>query len=460
MTLLDTYQKALANGPVRAELKAWIWISLVALAVAGVFAALLALARVPGVQNVLPWAVGFFHRALVTHVVLSFVVWFLAVMGALFGLAAARLGAGEDRLRLGKTAATLSGIACALLVLPAFREAGEASLNNYVPVIIEPLYYAALALLAAGVGLAALRLTAAAFRRRGPVDGVTLATVGAAVAYLMALSGFAVSAWLLRGESLTPATNELLFWGGGHTLQYANTLLLLGAWMALGWIAFGAPPVGPRIERNAVALLTVFALMTPLVYLAFPIASSEFRSAFTDLQYGLGPSPVLLAVGLLVALAERRVHGGLPWSHPGFLCLILSMGVFGLGGVLGFFIDGADTRTPSHYHAMIGGIALAYMGLFHVLLLPLAGRPVVWGRSLRLQILFYACGQTLQCLGLFLAGGYGTARKVAGASQGLQGIGQKLGMALNGLGALLAIVGGILFIVIVARALWRKPTAI
>ena len=45
-----------------------------ALGVAGAFALLLAISRVPGVETVFPWPLGFFHKGLVIHVVFSFVV--------------------------------------------------------------------------------------------------------------------------------------------------------------------------------------------------------------------------------------------------------------------------------------------------------------------------------------------------------------------------------------------------
>jgi len=60
-------------------------------------------------------------------------------------------------------------------------------------------------------------------------------------------------------------------------------------------------------------------------------------------------------------------------------------------------------------------------------------------------------------IGLFLAGGHGTQRKVAGAAQNLQSLGEISGMALNGGGALFAVVGGILFIWTAARALINNP---
>ncbi|MDP6882797.1 MAG: hypothetical protein QF830_01555, partial [Rhodospirillales bacterium] len=177
---------------------------------------------------------------------------------------------------------------------------------------------------------------------------------------------------------------------------------------------------------------------------------------FTNLQYALAP-PVLVAAALTAAAFAGRAPAALPWRHPGFLCLILSIGVFAVGGVLGLFVDGADTRTPAHYHGVIAGVNLAFMGLFYVIFLPLLGRAPRWGRMIYAQIALFAGGQTVAALGLFWAGGYGAPRKTAGAEQGLEGIGPIAGMAMNGIGALFAVIGGVLFIWTVARALLAAP---
>lgn len=142
----------------RRELWAWAAVAVGALAVAGVFAFLIALSRVPGVESVLPWPVGFFHKGLVIHVVFSFVVWFLAVFGALLCLATAAVAGGAPRLAgLGTVGVAAAAVSTPLLFVPALLDRGEATLNNYVPVIIDPLYYAGLVVLAAGVALAAVR---------------------------------------------------------------------------------------------------------------------------------------------------------------------------------------------------------------------------------------------------------------------------------------------------------------
>ena len=69
------------------------------------------------------------------------------------------------------------------------------------------------------------------------------------------------------------------------------------------------------------------------------------------------------------------------------------------------------------------------------------------------QPVVYALGQLMHIVGLVWSGGYGVQRKVAGAEQVLRSPGEVFGMGLMGLGGAIAIVGGLLFVVVVWRAM-------
>ena len=71
--------------------------------------------------------------------------------------------------------------------------------------------------------------------------------------------------------------------------------------------------------------------------------------------------------------------------------------------------------------------------------------------------MLYGAGQLLHIIGLVWSGGYGVQRKVAGADQVLRSTAEVAGMGLMGLGGLLAIIGGMLFVVIVLRAMLARP---
>ncbi|TVR95615.1 MAG: cbb3-type cytochrome c oxidase subunit I [Rhodospirillales bacterium] len=438
------------GAPLQRELRGWSALALAALAIAGVFALLLALSRVPGIEGVFPWPVGFFHKGLVIHVVFSFVVWFLAVFAAITVLATHAAAGPHPRLRwLGQAGITGLAVAMPLLFVPALLDRGEATLNNYVPTIIDPLYYAGLGVMGLAVALPVLRLFANLPGRRPGVLAPMAA--GAGLSYLAALVAFGAALVLLRGETPSYAFNENLFWGGGHVLQFLNTQLLLIGWIVLAGLVLGRS-VGDRTGLAAVGFLAAVALAAPALYLAFPPFSAAQTQAFTDLQYALGPAA--LAVALAVA-AGWRARG--QWREPAYLYLALSLPVFAVGGAFGLFVDGTDTRTPAHYHGVIAAVTLVFMGFVITVFLPALGRPVARSRALLWHVWLFAGGQLAACIGLFLAGTFGTPRKAAGAEQGLEHLGAVIGMALNGGGGLIAVIGGIIFVWIAARALLSTP---
>jgi hypothetical protein len=416
---------------VKSELRAWTLLAVAALGLAGVMALLLGLSRTPVVGDWLPWGPSFFRRALVTHVVLSFQVWFLALLGALSCLAAppGRLSDG-----LGRAGFFLAAGGVVLLLLPALADQGEPSLNNYVPVVVHPLFACGLALLGGGVALACVRAL------RWWPDPVRFGIASAGLSYFAALACIAI-AWVRIPPGTAGAQfNEVLFWAGGHVLQIVNTIMLLVAWQALSERLWARGPLAPDVARAAFAALALFAVASPLVALKGEVLGVEYRQAFTRLLWlGLPLSPLVMGAGL----ALRLIKGGCDRASPAFVALSLSLLVFAIGGLAGFFLGEGDTRTPSHYHAMIGGVQLGLMAVVLLEILPRLGRPAPAGRAV---FLIYGGGQMVHAMGFFLAGSAGVPRKVSGAAQGLDSLFKLLSMGAVGLGAGLAVVGGALFV--------------
>src|SRR5215469_16029898 len=90
--------RAGAESAVRRELIGWAWLAVGALAVAGVFALLLALSRIPGMEKTPFWPIDFFYKGLVIHVVFSLVIWLQGAFA--FLVAAATLKLAGDDMRL------------------------------------------------------------------------------------------------------------------------------------------------------------------------------------------------------------------------------------------------------------------------------------------------------------------------------------------------------------------------
>ena len=437
----DDGRRQLATG--------WLLLGLAALLGSGIFSVLLVLARTPYVQNFFPW-VDFFHTALVVHVDLSVLVWFLAFGGALWSLNSTPRFLGAGRLAL--SIATLGTLAIA--VAP-FTGAGEALMSNYIPVLQQTWFLAGLLLFAAGFAALTLRAMGA-IPPVGPwMEGAAALRFGlntAAVSAMLALIAFAWSYFTAPEFLHGKPYYELLFWGGGHVLQFTYTLLMLVAWLWLASASDAPLTLSPRVALIffGFGLITIF--FTPIIYYSYPVTSVEHIKLFTWLmRYGGS----LAALPLSLALLHGLWHAGKATGsrQPLRAALIVSMILFGAGGVIGFLISGTNVTIPAHYHGNIVGVTLAFMGLTY-LLLPQFGFRAPEVKLARLQPWLYGGGQLLHVLGLVISGGYGVQRKVAGAAQALDSVGRVTGMGLMGVGGLISIAGGFLFIYVCYRAMW------
>lgn len=427
--------------------RGWLWLGLAALTGSGIFSVLLVLSRTPLVNKLLPVA-DFFHVALVVHVDLSVLVWFMALAGLLWSLNGSPRRMGWGWLAL--------GLACAgagAMALSPFVGGGKAIMANYIPVLTAPLFMIGLLTFAAGVALLVLRSLATAPALGLEFDGQGALRFGlnaAAVATAVALLAFGWSYAVLPGSLSGKAYYEILFWGGGHALQFTWTLLLLVAWLWLASACGARVPLSPRVTLLMFGLALASVFVTPYAYLAHDIASVEHRALLTwAMRFGGGIAILPVSLAVVFALrASSRVNGA---AQPLRAALLASMLLFAAGGVIGIFISGSNVRIPAHYHGCIVGVTLALMGLV-CKLLPSLGYAAPEGRLATWQPWLYAGGQLMHIIGLVWSGGYGVQRKVAGAEQVLRSPAEVAGMGLMGLGGLVAIVGGLLFVVVVLRA--------
>lgn len=428
--------------------RGWLWLGLAALIGSGLLAILLVFSRTPGINRWLPVA-DLFHVALVVHVDLSVLVWFVSLAGMLWSLD----GRGKYP-RWGRLALGLAGAGALAMAVSPFTGGGEPIMSNYIPVLTAPLFIAGLLVFAAGVALLVARSLLDAPKLGPAFDGQGALRFGlnaAAVATAVALLAFGWS-WAVLPESLNgQAYYEILFWGGGHALQFTWTLLMLVAWLWLASECGGRVPLSPRVTvlMFALALASVFA--TPVAYLAYDIASVEHRAILTwAMRLGGGIS--LLPIGLAVVFALHDAPPPDASIRPIRAALVTSLLLFAAGGLIGVFISGSNVRIPAHYHGCIVGVTLALMGVV-LRLLPALGYAAPQGRLATWQPWIYAIGQLMHIGGLVWSGGYGVQRKVAGAEQVLRSPGEIAGMGLMGLGGAIAIVGGLLFVVVVLRAM-------
>ena len=116
------------------------------------------------------------------------------------------------------------------------------------------------------------------------------------------------------------------------------------------------------------SLNLLVAMISPLAYLLYDVASSEFRQFFTHQMIALGGvAPGILLLVLLPQLwwgrAARTGDQRALWS-----CVLASALLFIYGGALGLMIRGQNVVIPAHYHGSIVAITLAFMGCAYAML--------------------------------------------------------------------------------------------
>lgn len=447
---MKNFSLPVATRDARTLASAWLTLGLSALLLAGLFSLLLVLSRTPGVQTLFPF-MNFFKVALIVHVNLSVLVWFLAFAAVFWSITGIRRAAYWDY-----AAVALSAAGMLLMVLTPFAGEGEPLMNNYVPILNHAWFFNGLLLFIAGIVCAVLRAlftnTPPLRPRTGP-ELLHFAVYIAAVSALTALAAF-IASYQATPRALTPELyHEILFWGTGHVMQFTHTQLMLVSWVIL------AAAIGARIRLTAgwgmLLFILVLAplLLVPVIYISHQVFFPQHITAFTKLMRlgGLGSVPLGAAVVYWLITRPRsearnaHLHAALYWS----------IALFATGGIVGFLIKGSNVTVPSHYHGCTVGVTLAFMGVSYYLLpqLGFAKPNVKWAR---LQAWFYGGGQLIHILGLAWSGGYGVQRKATGAAQTLERLPEILGMGMMGIGGLLSIAGGFLFLLITFGAMRRQ----
>jgi hypothetical protein len=431
----------------------WLPIGLAALAISGLFSIILAVAWHPSVKSVTLFAT-LFHRSLIAHVNLSITVWFLCCAFMLMDYKAM-----TRRAAMPYADATAKGLMCItilLMTIASLQPEAVAVLCNYIPMLQHPLFYISLGCLFASIMLKLLDYSAATLGRACD-DMVSHHNRIMAVILLVACVCFVVSGAVVQRE-LDLASDpliygEMLFWAGGHVLQYAWVQLMLVAWVMM--LEYTLKDFSPRRAISVIMYVNVVAVATsPIPYMLYEVTSGDFRQMFTWLMAWMsGISPVLF---MLYYIGSRAAQKGriLPAYNSGVsACLWWSWILFALGGAFAVMIDGINVKIPAHYHGSLLGVTVAVMGLVY-LLLQTHGYHEARCRRLRFwQPAVLGVGQVMHIVGLFWSGGYGVQRK----SPQQEGAAMELAdfaLRVQSSGGGIAIIGGLLFLVVCYK-MWR-----
>lgn len=422
---------------------AWFILALLALGASALLAVVLVAARTP----FLGLGGGFFRTALVLHVDMAVLVWFLAAAAGLWVLARGKSDAA------GWGAFCLSALAVALMLFSPLLGGPPPVLSNYAPVLDSPVFLGALAAFFGGV-----LLTAGWSLSGGWGQGVEpwrLASRWSVLVFFVAAFVFVRDYFFAAGSrAVLPLTFDEQVWGAGHLLQFMHGVLMIGVWSILGQRLLRH---APRLAALLPLLLVATAASTlvgALISLAWNAGSIEHRSGFTDLmRWASWPAAALCGLGLLhAAWRAKRAGEALTADER---VLLLSVVLFLAGCVVGASIHGnATTSVPAHYHGTVGAVTLAYL-LFSRRLAAGFGLVLpsgVW--AIRLPLV-YGIGIAVLVTGLAWSGLLGVPRKAPHAELAQSGGNYLVAMGLAGIGGFFALTAAALFVGVILRAVWR-----
>lgn len=432
----------------------WLFIAITALTLSGIYSILIVLNRTPGFQNIIPFK-DFFHTAIVAHVDLSVLVWMLSMSAALFATL------GRIKFQAGySTCLVLASIGMGLIAIAPFTGQVVAIMNNYIPMLQSIFFIIGLALFACSI-IIHLILTLATTNLKELSHPLSLAIYFGALITLASVIAFYFSyEQLIASYSEVPNQSfdlewfyEQLFWGGGHLLQYTYTHMMVIAWLILALACGYTIKLSPRLVHVVFGINLALVVPALVSYGFYPASTDEHRMFFTEhMRYGLAILPTISLILLLVTLLSKPRPKIDTIAKPLLYALLCSILLFCYGGILGYLIRGVNVTIPAHYHGSIVGITLGFMGLCYYLI-PALGFQSIQSKAARLQPLIYAAGQALHITGLAISGGYGTLRKTSGAAPTHEA---QFWMGIMGLGGLIAIIGGLMFVVIAYKAMMKE----
>ncbi|MFC7238769.1 cbb3-type cytochrome c oxidase subunit I [Saliphagus sp. GCM10025317] len=361
-------------------------------------------------------------------------------------------------------------------------------LTAYVPNPSEPLFYAGVIVFLLGATVAALPFFATLWVEKRENAGHTLPLVTfaafttAVIAVEAILGGLAAFsyAFLWRMEiiaSVDAVIYRQLYWIAGHGTQQINLVAMIAVWYFLTHVVGGAEVVSEKVSRTAFILYLFFINLGAAHHLlSDPAVSTGWRIFNTSYAfYGATFASLIhtfaIPAGIEAGRRRRGLGGGLfgwltgaPWRNPMFSATVFSIILFGfLGGITGVIMGQLQLNmtwhntlaTVGHFHAtVVLGTTLAFMGLTYFVIRTLFMRQFISPKLASLQPYLYSGAMAIATLMLMYVGIlYGVPRRTTEVVENIPGTEFSLSAAgplfnVFGVFALLAIAGGVLFLVL------------
>jgi len=481
----------------QALIKANAVAAVIFLAIGGTFGLSVALTRWPAV-HLLP--ADWFYLALTAHGLDVLLLWIIFFEIAVLYFSSAILL--NSRLAAPRWAwaafwlMLVGGLATNVAVL---QGQSTVMFTSYPPLMAAQHFYLGLILFAVGalIGCGVFFGTLVIARDEKTYTGsIPLVTFGALTAAIIAVFTLASGAIILIPtwlwsiglvSHIDPLMYKLVWWAMGHSSQQINVSVHVAIWYAIIAMLFGAKPLSEKVSRGAFLLYILFLQLASAHHLLVePGLSSEwkvFNTSYAMYLAVLGSMIHGLTVpgSMEAAQRARGFNKGIfqwlrkaPWGNPAFAGMFLSLVMFGfLGGISGVVMGTEQINiiihntlyVPGHFHGtVVAGTTLAFMAMTYLLIPIVFQREVAFPRLARWQPYVFGLGVAGISLFMMGAGTLGVARRhwditFAGAPFDFNYPPTAfLMMALNGMSAIAAATGGLMFIVIVVKSVFfGKP---
>jgi cytochrome c oxidase subunit 1 len=458
------------------------------LLIGGILAIGVVLTRWPAVH----WlAADTFYQVLTAHGIDMLIFWIIFFeIAVLYFCASTLLRARLATPRLAWLAFALMVIGAVTNNLAVLRGDSSVMMTSYVPMMAHPTFYLGLILFAVGALIACFIFFGTlviAKRDRTYQGSVPLVTFGAITAAIIAVFTIASGAVILIPtwlwslgliNTIDPLIYKVIWWGMGHSSQQVNVSAHVAVWYAIAAMVLGAKPLSEKVSRTAFLLYILFLQLASAHHLLVePGISSNwkiFNTSYAMYLAVLGSMIHGLSVPGAIEVAQRRrgFTNGIfewlrkaPWDNPAFAGMFLSLVMFGfLGGISGVVLGTEQINllmhntlyVPGHFHAtVVAGTTLAFMAITYLLVPLIFRRQIIWKGLAKWQPYLFGIGVGGISLFMMGAGTLGVPRRhwditFTDAALSLELPGTAfLMMGLNGIFALLAATGGLVFVVIV-----------
>jgi cytochrome c oxidase subunit 1 len=467
--------------------------AVVFLAIGGLFGLLVALTRWPEV-HLLP--ADFFYLALTAHGLDVLLVWIIFFeMAVLYFASAVLLGSRLAAPKWAWAGFALMLVGALITNVVVLQGGSSVMFTSYVPLKAEPGFYLGIILFAVGalIGCFVFFATLVVARQERTYEGsIPLVTFGAMTAAIIAVFTIASGAIILIPTllwslglvaNIDPILYKTIWWAMGHSSQQINVAAHVSIWYAIAAMTFGAKPLSEKVSRMAFLMYILFLQLASAHHmLVEPGFSSEwkiFNTSYAMYLAVLGSMIHGMTVPGSIEAAQRArgLTKGMfewlrkaPWGNPAFAGMFMSLVFFGfIGGISGVVMGTEQINlimhntlyVPGHFHGtVVAGTTLAFMAITYYLVPLIFRRELKFMKLAKLQPYVFGIGVAGISVFMMGAGTLGVSRRhwdmqFADAILPFDYPSAAfLMMGLNGMSAVLAALGGIMFVVVVVGSVF------